>query len=310
VVFKIAHLSDLHLGPLPRVKLMQLMSKRLLGYASWLRGRRRYHRPEALEAVVEDLGVLQVDHTVITGDLVNIALPDEFSAAARWLRAFGTPESVTVVPGNHDAYVASAAGAWSSWGGYMGGQGDGAKVEWPFVKEAGPVSFVGLSTAVPTPAGFASGILGDAQLRGLGDRLQALRDLERIRVVLLHHPPIEGWSKRRKALRDADRFRQVVERFGADLILCGHEHRLMIGALDGPDGEVPVFCAPSASLSVNRGGRTGGYLVYTFDRSEHGQTLLAEHRVLDEATGYITTHLSSSFERGARAKRRNGNRVA
>src|SRR3546814_1584516 len=39
-------------------------------------------------------------------DLTNIALPGEFVQVGRWLEGLGAPEGVTVVPGNHDAYVA------------------------------------------------------------------------------------------------------------------------------------------------------------------------------------------------------------
>src|SRR3546814_17366565 len=45
-------------------------------------------------------------HLVVTGDLTNIALPGEFVQVGEWLKGLGTPEAVTVIPGNHDAYVA------------------------------------------------------------------------------------------------------------------------------------------------------------------------------------------------------------
>ena len=64
------------------------------------------------------------DHIALTGDLVNISLPTEFSRAAEWLAALGGPHDVTVIPGNHDVYVATA---WPEslglWGAYMAGDG-------------------------------------------------------------------------------------------------------------------------------------------------------------------------------------------
>ena len=61
----------------------------------------------------------------MTGDLVNIALEAEFAPARDWLRTLGSPQDVTLVPGNHDAYVASTWPRCADlWLDYM--RGDGA----------------------------------------------------------------------------------------------------------------------------------------------------------------------------------------
>ena len=44
---------------------------------------------------------------MVTGDLVNLGLPAEYPAARAWLAMLGAAHDVTVIPGNHDAYVAS-----------------------------------------------------------------------------------------------------------------------------------------------------------------------------------------------------------
>src|SRR5215467_1532565 len=106
--FVLAHLSDPHLGPLPQPGVRELASKRLLGYINWRRSRHRRHRRDALDAITHDLLDRRPDHVAITGDLVNIALPAEFAHAGRWLETLGQPADVSVVPGNHDAYVAAA----------------------------------------------------------------------------------------------------------------------------------------------------------------------------------------------------------
>src|SRR6201995_3507628 len=103
--FKLAHLSDPHLPPLPRARLSELAGKRALGYLNWTRNRRKYYRREVLDALVRDLLAQSPDHITVTGDLVNLALPSEFAPAQQWLQSVGAPESVTIVPGNHDAYV-------------------------------------------------------------------------------------------------------------------------------------------------------------------------------------------------------------
>ena len=83
-MFVLAHLSDLHLAAPPR--LAELAGKRGLGFINWHRGRKNIHRVEALDAVTADLKTLAVDHIAVTGDLVNLSLPDEYSARARLAR--------------------------------------------------------------------------------------------------------------------------------------------------------------------------------------------------------------------------------
>ena len=103
-MFTLAHLSDPHL-PMPQARPVQLLNKRATGYYNWWRHRVHLHVPEALAGIVADIKAQRPDHIALTGDLVNVALPQEFRRAAEWLAAFDTPDRITVIPGNHDAYV-------------------------------------------------------------------------------------------------------------------------------------------------------------------------------------------------------------
>ena len=104
--FTLAHLSDPHLPPLPAPRLFDLAGKRALGYLNWTRNRHKFHRRDVLDALVADLEAQAPDHIAVTGDLVNLALEAEFAPARAWLRdASAPPDRVTVMPGNHDAYV-------------------------------------------------------------------------------------------------------------------------------------------------------------------------------------------------------------
>ena len=105
--FSLAHLSDPHLPPLPAPRLSELAGKRALGYLNWTRNRHRFHRRDVVDVLMSDLRAQVPDHIAITGDLVNLALEAEFAPALAWLETIGPPERVTVVPGNHDAYVRS-----------------------------------------------------------------------------------------------------------------------------------------------------------------------------------------------------------
>ena len=65
-MFRLAHISDLHLSQLPPFTWGQLANKRLLGYLSWRLHRRRNHLCTILVALVRDLRTINPDHVVIT----------------------------------------------------------------------------------------------------------------------------------------------------------------------------------------------------------------------------------------------------
>ena len=131
-MFTLAHLSDVHLAPLPVPHPLELLSKRGLGYINWLRKRHAIHRVDMLAALVADLKQHAPDHVAVTGDLVNLSLTNEFAPARAWLQQLGKPRDVTFVPGNHDSYVRAAMGfAARDWGDYM--RGDKGE-SFPFVR--------------------------------------------------------------------------------------------------------------------------------------------------------------------------------
>ena len=103
--FTLAHLSDPHLPPLPAPRLADLAGKRALGYLNWTRNRHKFQRRNVLDVLISDLQTQTPDHIAVTGDLVNLALEAEFAPALTWLESVGAPDRVTVIPGNHDAYV-------------------------------------------------------------------------------------------------------------------------------------------------------------------------------------------------------------
>ncbi len=107
-MFTLAHLSDAHLAPMPVPNFARIAFKQFAGYVNWLRSRRFIHRTDVLAKIASDLRAQKPDHIAMTGDIANIALPFEFSRGAGWLTGLGVPEGVSVVPGNHDIYVAGA----------------------------------------------------------------------------------------------------------------------------------------------------------------------------------------------------------
>ena len=128
-MFTLAHLSDIHLSPMPRARRRELMSKRVLGYVNWHRGRKYVHRREILDLITRDIVEQEPDHIAVTGDLVNLGLPEEFLRAAEWLHHLGPPSKVTAIPGNHDAYVRLHPEAGTRhWQPFMEANAAGAKL--------------------------------------------------------------------------------------------------------------------------------------------------------------------------------------
>jgi 3',5'-cyclic AMP phosphodiesterase CpdA len=241
---RFAHLSDLHLPHEPRLRLRQRFSKRQLSVFSWYRHRRAVQRPEILAALRAELAQRRPDRIVITGDITNFSLPEEFSAAAEWISALPAP--VSLVPGNHDALVRmpleqglGKLGRWST------------PDAWPFVHHHGQVAFIGLKSAVPTAPLLASGSLGRSQCASLAQILARERQAGRQRIVMLHHPVADGAVRARKALADRRELRAVLREHGAELVLHGHARNARLDAIAGPDGPIPCLCVPSSTALPN-----------------------------------------------------------
>ena len=275
----IAHLSDLHFAPLPTVGARKLISKRILGYLSWHRKRKHEHRTNVLEALLNDLKEDRPDHICVTGDLTNIALPEEFETARRWLLRAGIADAISIIPGNHDAYVAGALEnglpLWAEWM-----TGDDGKTGFPYLRRRGKISIIGTSSAVATLPAMASGRLGEQQLIALESMLKAEHQAGQFTLIMIHHPPQPGAESPRKALSDAKAFRAVIARTGAGLILHGHTHRALKASIDGPDGPVPILgCGSSSSIGSHKG--PGHYYRLTIDPSAGAKGIGVENRYYD-----------------------------
>ncbi|HEY8156502.1 MAG TPA: metallophosphoesterase [Myxococcota bacterium] len=275
-MFRVGHLSDLHATPVRIRGSRELRAKRLLGWISWQIRRSRVHRPDVLEALIEDLHRVAPDQIVVTGDLTNLACEQEFVAARAWLYRIGAPAQVSIVPGNHDAYVPIPRElSWDHWSEFLrsdplpgaGGAADGG---FPTLRVRGGAAFLGLCSAQPTPLGQATGALGEAQLARLERLLESGIDPRLCRILLLHHPPTEGAVSARRSLTDAPALRALLRRTGVDLVLHGHGHRTLIGAVEGPSGPIPVVGARSSSDVGLRPEKRAQYHLYEIEPETGG----------------------------------------
>ena len=275
----LAHLSDVHLAPMPRLPLGQLNLKRALGAANWYRHRRHVHDREVLDALVADLKAHQPGHIAVTGDLVNLGMPGEHAAALRWLEALGSPEAVTVVPGNHDAYVRLRRDpGHHRWRAYMQGDApphetsDTGATAFPFIRRRGPVALIGLGSGVPTRPFESAGYLGPVQIEALRQRLANAEQDGLMRVVLIHHPPHRYAGEWRTGLKDAGSLEGALRATGAEMVLHGHFHRAQMRWIDRAGGRVPILGVPSASAALrHKGADLAGYSLYSIAKVTGGQ---------------------------------------
>src|SRR5204863_1475185 len=252
----IAHLTDVHLGPIAGFTPRYWNLKRALGYANWLRNRRPAYQRAVLDRIVADLAAQSPDHIAVTGDLTNIGLPQEHINALAWLRGVGPPERVSVIPGNHDIYSRLGGDIGSArWTAYMTSNAQGAAhaghdEAFPFVRMLGPIALIGINSAVPTPPLVASGRLGADQLARIASVLERLARADIFRLVLIHHPPLPGQARRYRDLEDAAALEKILAQHGADLVIHGHNHHNMLAwCATNAGSRVPVVGAPSAALA-------------------------------------------------------------
>jgi 3',5'-cyclic AMP phosphodiesterase CpdA len=270
-MFSLAHLSDVHLGPLPRGSLGDYLNKRMIGAISWRWKRHAIHDPEVAAALAADIAAHKPDHITFTGDLANISLPEEFENGARWLAALGAPERVSFVPGNHDAYVRVPwADGLAKWSAYMTGdlKLPGLSAPFPYVRQRRTVALVGVSSAEPQAWHRAGGALGATQREALASTLRVLGQRGFFRILMIHHPPLPGQVARRKALRDAGALADILKREGVELVLHGHNHRLMRGRLETASGPAQVIGLPSASSCGARGMPPAAWALHRIERRD------------------------------------------
>jgi 3',5'-cyclic AMP phosphodiesterase CpdA len=288
-VFRLAHVTDPHFRGFAGISVGDFVgaghAKRFVGGLNLVVNRTRKHKMGLLEALLHDLRAQAVDHLALTGDLSNISIEPEWQSALAWLAALGAPaDAVTVIPGNHDAYVPDVVASRvfeRLFAPYQKGDLDAGPETYPFVRVRADVALVAVTSAVPTGDLGAWGEVGGPQLARLEAALGAPALAGKLRVVLIHHPPVLIKSGEHRNLRDRAALAEVLARAGAELVIHGHDHADERATLAGPgDVRIPVVGAGSASYA---GGpeRRSRYNVYEID----GPKITCVVRAHDEATG-------------------------
>ena len=181
--FTLAHLSDPHLAFHHHIRVVDLFNKRFFGYLKWQLKRSSEHHADVLGKLIDDIKARQPDHIVATGDLTHLGLAAEFVKAKELLNALGPPSQITVIPGNHDAYVPGALdNGLNHWIDYILSDDTEISPEdlisteaiFPSLRVREPLAIIGVCTARPCGTFMASGSIGPGQLQRL-QRLQGCR---------------------------------------------------------------------------------------------------------------------------------------
>ena len=280
--FILAHLSDPHLAYHHDIRLADFLNKRFFGYIKWRLTRKSEHHDDVLAEMIRDVKTFRPDHIVVTGDLTHLGLPAEFAKAKELMATLGSASEVTIIPGNHDAYVDGALDyRLSEWADYIVSDGlkicDGTdttiKAVFPSLRVRDPVALIGASTAQPCSTFLAVGCIGEDQLQRLQNLLIETGQKGLFRIVLIHHPPVSGIVSWRKRLIDAEVFLEILQRCGAELILHGHTHHQSLSYIDITDGRIPVIGVPSASAAAENTKRRARYHLYFLSRQADGWDL-------------------------------------
>lgn len=286
---RLAHLSDLHPGPLPAVRKRDLFGKRITGYLNYRLNRSGRHEMVLLGRMIVDLVEQEPDHVCCTGDISNLGLAPEFRLAATLLDGLGGPSRVSLVPGNHDIYSGSSLRVMIDiLGEYMRSDGANATA-FPYTRRVGPALMVGLNSGIPSPVFMATGRLLQTQIDAAGDILAKAGAEGLLRIVMVHHAPYEGGSVRGRHLIDAEAFEEMLARCGAELILHGHNHIVSLAQRPGPWGPVPILGAASASLRGLSVRTRASYFLIDIEATEQRRTATIITRGLleDDTIGEI-----------------------
>jgi 3',5'-cyclic-AMP phosphodiesterase len=237
---RIAHLSDLHLlesqhgarGAADRLRLSILTLGRALDA--------ELHRRRFASAL-RRARAARADHLVLSGDVTEDGVPAQFEVLAEVLaESQWSPDEVTIVPGNHDAYAAEDAWALALAGPlapFRRTSTSGVATELP------GATIVAISTTMDQHWIRAAGRVGDEQRAMLERVLSAEQRRGRAVAVAMHHPPMP-WGLRLgflEGLLDVDKVAPIFRARRNGHVLCGHIHRA--GDQRFADGEPRIFVA-------------------------------------------------------------------
>ena len=181
----------------------------------------REHR-RACAAALEFAHATPADLVLVTGDVTQQGLPDEFAAAGDWIRRM--PEPTFVIVGNHDVpYWSLPARLFHPWRAFEQAIGHPAH-DHEFLSPALMVRGVVTARGWQARPNWSKGVIDLAQTRKAAEALRQA-PAGALRILACHHPlvemigtPMTGDVKR------GDAAALIFAEAGVDLITTGHVH--------------------------------------------------------------------------------------
>jgi 3',5'-cyclic AMP phosphodiesterase CpdA/tetratricopeptide (TPR) repeat protein len=229
-----------------------------------------------LQALREEYG-LKPDLLIVTGDLAEWGLPEEFEDALRFVRGLAghldlSARRIAVIPGNHDIhrqlcedYFAACAASgsepaypyWPKWEPYVDFfrtlYGDipsyrfTPELPWTlFPIESLRIVVAGLNSTLQESHREVDhyGWVGSRQLAWFAEELARYRRDGWLRIGAVHHNFFRGAALDDENLRDADPLREALSG-SLNLLLHGHTHHAKLGWIHPG---LPVLSTGSAAL--------------------------------------------------------------
>ncbi len=280
---RLVHISDIHMPHMPNLYPYQLLNKRITGYLFWKKRRQFVHQKNALETVTEHMLAQKPDHILCSGDLTNFASKAEINWAKTWLSEIESHANISLVPGNHDAYVPGALNrVLEQWNPWIKGQSE--QDDFPFVHEISlpntpekGIAVFCLSSAIATRPFNAQGKIGAAQLERLAALFKRYSKENWFQLVMLHHPPLAGLTKKHRILRDEIQMTEALQELAPHLVVYGHNHRHQCTHLTSQSHSIPVIGVRSASCAPqSQDPEAGGYNIYEVDFADEQWKLTCE----------------------------------
>lgn len=262
---RIAHLSDLHLSPVPFPAEWPWRLKPVLGWINWRR-QPGAHDNAVWERTAAAVRAAGADHVAVTGDLIELGQTGEYRAARDALARLGEPARLAWAPGNHDCYTTDTAeriraelGGWLAPG---PARGD-LRAHFPRLDRVGRVALMTLCSGTPTWTFSAEGELGLAQRDRLDRLISGLDRAAVLPVIAIHHPPDAPGLSRLKRLRDGPDLMRLLARHRCELVLHGHLHAACRQVVTVDGHAITLAGAPSASATGRHGEDAAGFNLLT-----------------------------------------------
>lgn len=179
----LVHISDLHCGP--------------------------KFKEEVLLEAIDEINDLSPDAVVVTGDLTEDGLINEFKEAKRYLSLIKCRHLI-VGSGNHDARTTG----YLLFPKFFGNPSSFTRID--------DVAVIMLNSSRPDRD---DGEIGYNQGLWMKNQLENCKDV--FKIVALHHHliPVPDTGMERNIVSDAGDLLWTLTRYGVNLVLCGHRHR-------------------------------------------------------------------------------------